>query len=254
MAKRKTISKKLRFEVFKRDSFTCQYCGRQAPDTILEVDHINPVANGGDNDILNLITSCMDCNRGKGAKTLSDNSVLEKQKAQLAELNEKRLQLEMMIEWKQELKDINDSAVNSIEDMFFKGTNRELTEQGRCDLGKWIKKYGFQDIWDAAEISRGQYFVSEKSGEVTPESAGKAFKYIPRIAHNRQLSEEKPYLKDLYYIRGIVRNRMRCNEAQCLQMLEYACTHGADIETLKHLAKTVRNWSELKNEVWEAMG
>lgn len=66
--KRKAISKKLRFEVFKRDSFTCQYCGRKAPDVVLEVDHIKPVAQGGTNTILNLITSCRECNRGKGKK------------------------------------------------------------------------------------------------------------------------------------------------------------------------------------------
>jgi 5-methylcytosine-specific restriction endonuclease McrA len=60
MAKRKSMSKKLRFEVFKRDSFACQYCGNKAPDVVLEVDHINPVSKGGDNSILNLITSCFD--------------------------------------------------------------------------------------------------------------------------------------------------------------------------------------------------
>lgn len=254
MAKRKTISKKLRFEVFKRDSFTCQYCGGQAPDIILEVDHINPVANGGDNDILNLITSCKDCNRGKGAKTLSDNSVIEKQKAQLAELNEKRLQLEMMIEWKQELKDINDSAVDSIEAMFFAGSGRELTEQGRGDLVKWVKKYGFQEIWDAAEISRSQYFESDKEGETTPESASKAFRYIPRIAHNRKFGEEKPHLKELYYIRGIVRNRMYCDDRACIEMLENAYNAGVPIEWLKEMAKTAKNWSGFRWEVLEATG
>ena len=40
MGQRKTLSKKIRFEVFKRDKFTCQYCGRMSPDVILEVDHI----------------------------------------------------------------------------------------------------------------------------------------------------------------------------------------------------------------------
>lgn len=35
MAKRKTVSNELRFEVFKRDKFTCQYCGRKAPDVVL---------------------------------------------------------------------------------------------------------------------------------------------------------------------------------------------------------------------------
>ena len=61
-SKRKNISKKIRFEIFKRDKFTCQYCGQEAPDVVLNVDHINPVKNGGDNNITNLITSCFDCN------------------------------------------------------------------------------------------------------------------------------------------------------------------------------------------------
>lgn len=63
--KRENVSKKLRFEVFKRDSFTCQYCGAKAPDVILEVDHIKPVAKEGSSDILNLITACQACNAGK---------------------------------------------------------------------------------------------------------------------------------------------------------------------------------------------
>jgi len=53
---RKAISKKMRFEILKRDSFTCQYCGKTPPEAILEIDHIDPVAEGGSNEILNLVT------------------------------------------------------------------------------------------------------------------------------------------------------------------------------------------------------
>lgn len=67
---RKNLSKKLRFDVFKRDIFTCQYCGSVPPKVVLEVDHVHPVSKGGDNDIDNLITSCFDCNRGKAANSL----------------------------------------------------------------------------------------------------------------------------------------------------------------------------------------
>lgn len=63
---RQKIGKQLRFEVFKRDGFTCQYCGAKAPDVVLNVDHVNPVAAGGTNDITNLVTSCVSCNLGKG--------------------------------------------------------------------------------------------------------------------------------------------------------------------------------------------
>jgi hypothetical protein len=74
MAERKNLSKSKRFEIFKRDGFICQYCGKQPPDVILEVDHIHPIAEGGDNDEMNLITSCYECNRGKGSKILGNVS------------------------------------------------------------------------------------------------------------------------------------------------------------------------------------
>lgn len=66
--------KKDRFEVFKRDGFTCQYCGRTPPEVILELDHIIPKSKGGTDNIDNYITACFDCNRGKGGNNLSDKS------------------------------------------------------------------------------------------------------------------------------------------------------------------------------------
>ena len=55
----------LRFQILARDNFTCQYCGRGAPDVMLEVDHKIPVSEGGTNESDNLITACAACNRGK---------------------------------------------------------------------------------------------------------------------------------------------------------------------------------------------
>lgn len=94
--KRIPISKKLRFEVFKRDSFTCQYCGNESPDVLLEIDHIDPVSKGGKNNILNLITACKDCNRGKTNIKLNDDSLLKKQKKQLDDFQERKNQLNLM--------------------------------------------------------------------------------------------------------------------------------------------------------------
>lgn len=67
---RTPLSKRRRFDVFKRDSFTCCYCGQQPPTAVLEIDHIVPVVEGGSDDIDNLATSCFDCNRGKAAVPL----------------------------------------------------------------------------------------------------------------------------------------------------------------------------------------
>lgn len=68
---RKALSVRTRFEVFKRDDFTCRYCGRRSPEVILEVDHVVPVCDGGDDDPLNLVTSCWSCNRGKAGVPLN---------------------------------------------------------------------------------------------------------------------------------------------------------------------------------------
>ncbi len=126
--KRKNIPNKLRFEVFKRDSFTCQYCGQSAPNVVLEVDHLLPVSKGGDNDILNLITSCWTCNNGKSNILLTDNTMLEKQKAQLDELNEKRLQLEMMIEWRETMQEL----ISSTKDFYeWRAANEKLKGENK---------------------------------------------------------------------------------------------------------------------------
>jgi hypothetical protein len=71
MAKRKAIGRKLRFEVFKRDGFSCAYCGATPLDSKLQVDHIIAVSNGGSNDIDNLVTACQPCNIGKSNIPLS---------------------------------------------------------------------------------------------------------------------------------------------------------------------------------------
>lgn len=67
-----SISKGRRYNVFARDGFACQYCGRRPPEVMLEADHIHPKAKGGSDEDDNLITSCMDCNRGKSAKVPAD--------------------------------------------------------------------------------------------------------------------------------------------------------------------------------------
>lgn len=59
------VSKRLKFEILRRDGFACQYCGAKAPETTLTVDHVTPVALGGTDEPTNLAAACGDCNNGK---------------------------------------------------------------------------------------------------------------------------------------------------------------------------------------------
>lgn len=73
---RALVTPKIRFEVLKRDNFTCQYCGAHGEGVVLEVDHIIPISKGGTSDMGNLITACFDCNRGKGSDLVTDKQAM----------------------------------------------------------------------------------------------------------------------------------------------------------------------------------
>jgi len=56
-----------RLEVFNRDHYSCQYCGRQTRQ--LTLDHVIPRFRGGPHTWENLVSACMPCNRRKAGKT-----------------------------------------------------------------------------------------------------------------------------------------------------------------------------------------
>lgn len=242
--KRKAISKSVRFEVFKRDNFKCQYCGQSSPEVILHVDHINPVSKGGDNDVMNLVTSCVDCNLGKGARELDDDSAITKQRAQLEELNERREQLEMMINWRDSLRELDsdtvDLVVSEIEECI---PGQQVNETGRKKVRSWIKKYGVDRIFTAIERASEKHLSGP---EITQDDSSRFFDAIPKICYVGQLPEDK---RMTYYVRGIVRNRMYCNDKMFFVLVNSALEAGADIEDITELAKTAKNWTEFRAEL-----
>lgn len=61
------LTKRIRFEILKRDNHTCRYCGASAPEATLTVDHVLPLALGGTDQPNNLVAACKDCNAGKSS-------------------------------------------------------------------------------------------------------------------------------------------------------------------------------------------
>lgn len=154
VAARKALSKKTRFEVFKRDGFVCQYCGAHPPAVVLHVDHIHPVAEGGTNDIDNLVTSCQSCNAGKGARLLSAApDSLAKRKA---EIEEREAQVrgynEVMQQRQQRLDDESWEVAETLEPGAVsrdKGFNRA----DLISIRRFIEHLGVYPVLEAAEIA-----------------------------------------------------------------------------------------------------
>jgi hypothetical protein len=63
------ISRRLRFEILRRDNHQCRYCGATSGDAKLTVDHVVPTALGGSDEPANLVTACQPCNAGKAASS-----------------------------------------------------------------------------------------------------------------------------------------------------------------------------------------
>jgi 5-methylcytosine-specific restriction endonuclease McrA len=61
-----------RKNVYKRDSYICQYCGARPGIRELTVDHIIPRCRGGRSDWINCVSACAKCNKKKGSRTLEE--------------------------------------------------------------------------------------------------------------------------------------------------------------------------------------
>jgi len=68
LIKRNRAQRRLsRLEVFSRDRFVCQYCGRQTRQ--LTLDHVIPRYLGGQHVWENLVSACIPCNHRKAGRT-----------------------------------------------------------------------------------------------------------------------------------------------------------------------------------------
>lgn len=257
--KRKSITKKIRFEVFKRDKFQCQYCGRYAPDVILNVDHIKPIAKGGDNDISNLITSCFDCNSGKKDILLSDDSVIQKQRKQVELLQERKEQIELLMEWKNSLKDINafelDNALAYLNDVIYPFTISESTSK---KLQTQLKKYGLNSMINAIDESV-KYLRYNINNELTEDSVNTMISKIGGILY---LTNKPEVEQKVSYIKGICKNRFNYWDHQRGSILlndyikalrskgysEESILNDIENELIPH-AKLCSNWATWRSNI-----
>jgi hypothetical protein len=61
-----------RQKVYERDAYKCKYCSKQLTRFTATLDHITPVAAGGNNSFANLTTACLECNSRKNVRPLGD--------------------------------------------------------------------------------------------------------------------------------------------------------------------------------------
>ena len=150
---REALSKKTRFDVFKRDAFCCQYCGATPPDAVLEVDHIQPVSKGGTNSIDNLLTACFSCNRGKSDRLLDVAPESLQSKAEI--LQEKREQLKAYERLLKRISNEQDKQIDELESILKEAfTGKIFSDKFKRDIKKqFMTRLPFFQIREAMEIA-----------------------------------------------------------------------------------------------------
>ena len=181
-----SVSRKLRFDVFNRDDFTCKYCGRKTPEVILEIDLVIPLSKGGADDMDNLITSCFECNRGKGDSILDtilkdrdihqETILLAEKEFQLAEYN--HLKKKVRERENKEIEDLKNHFVGR-----FPNTSTGYAEREFPDslIRRCLKIMSYIDIFELID-SAVEITSRDSKGDYHNVAAGK---YLSGILKNK---------------------------------------------------------------------
>jgi len=124
-----------------------------------------------------------------------------------------------------------------------------LNENGIKGLRKLKGEFEINEIMEAMRIAATSYvqFLDDKP---THESVELAWKKVGGICRIKRLEKTQPNLSRLYYIRGILKNRLSyLNEGFAIGLMKEAVEWNADIDSLERLAKTVTSWSAWRTAV-----
>ena len=139
------INAKKRFELFKRDNYTCQYCWKKWWDVTLEIDHVVPKSKWWSDDFWNLVTSCRECNMWKWQTELnSETSVFSIKVKDLYE----RIKKTFYCTW--------NNGVREAREEFNKNFNSKLDTNTSwliaSFLWRWVNLYVHDREWVSKEV------------------------------------------------------------------------------------------------------
>lgn len=240
--RRKGISKRTRFEVFKRDGWACQYCGAKSPDVKLHVDHITPVASGGTNELENLTTACASCNLGKGARELDDDSAIRARSAEIKANELASQQLAAMRDWHVTKASLSREAVDLLCEVWQSYTSLDwhsASSEARDLLHHLLRKFSFDEIAD------GMHLAFNKLG-----ATSQAFFTLGKFCGIVRMNKMNPDEAQKRYVLGILKNRCSyVNLGTAASLIDEAISEGLSYERIRQLAKGATCWSQFRSWV-----
>lgn len=182
------VSKSLRFDIFARDSFTCQYCGRRPPEVVLELDHVHPQSKGGGDEEINLITSCAPCNRGKSSKVISEVAPRPDADLIFLRVQQEIAEVGRFLAAKKKLDALHKKAMVALQYTWAEYLTSESVPNSKV-FTPWINTYGADEIERSIKIATIAY-TNGRFGFDDSRAFNKLLPYIGAILRNRRADRE----------------------------------------------------------------
>lgn len=170
--KREPISKRLRFEILKRDGFACRYCGATAPGVVLEIDHVVAVADGGETTAGNLVTACFECNRGKSAVPLG--AVLPSMEALAIRVVKREAEIAEQAAIIRSEADRIEGDVMRVARVLWGDDTEDIYDDYRVSLTRFVTRLNPESVVEAARMARARVPCTSR-----------AWKYFCGVCWNR---------------------------------------------------------------------
>lgn len=218
-----------------------------APTVVLEVDHVTPISAGGTNDVLNLVTACFDCNRGKGKKRIDDVSATTRRIPELSARQERLEQIQMLERWYRELGNADREILGLVCRYWEQRCpGWAVNNAGRSTIDKHLRKFGPDVLFEAMRRSADQYIEWCGETDVTEQSWDTAFNKIGAICNTIARYGTNAPLDRLLYVRGIARNRFADYPGDDEAMSQLVRLHesGLNVDDLHAGVLRSASWTE----------
>lgn len=198
-----SLSVRTRFEVFKRDRFTCSYCGGHPPDVLLECDHVIPRAAGGSDDMDNLVTACWNCNRGKSDRLLDEGDRPTVSAKTVEALEERLSQAKAYVELLSQLSNVTDAMFGRVQEEWARafGAKTEERESGAVWVlpgGGWPKEATVRIFLRELDLEQILGAIDIAASRVGPNTGNDRYFYAVcwRMVREKRVASEIPRGED----------------------------------------------------------
>jgi hypothetical protein len=237
--------KRIKYEVFEKDSFKCQFCGKGVPLVTLQLIRIQDTQQNDEwLDTAFLSTSCKICEKKKSGV---DEKILNNGYLSIDELEERLQQLKMLINWRRGMLNIRKQQLANLVSYWEKKLpGFSVDNDQKKFMATYISKYSSDEIKSAMDMAVDKFIKYSDDGILDKNSIRTAFAKIPDICLTKTEIVSTHESDGLQRIHDQLKSNIDgfFDSRRANQWLSYARSWEVQIEDLYKMATSVRSWTQ----------